>query len=75
MPHQRIRDCLLSEVPDLDVVVNATREKLVSCFRETNCSDRKIGVDEGNGFFGPRVPNLDDISERNEYDIRQHTPI
>jgi hypothetical protein len=33
MTKQCVADCLLPEVPDLDVIVNPTREQLVAGFR------------------------------------------
>lgn len=59
MTEQRIADCLLPEVPDLDIVVDSTREELVASFRQGYRGDRELGRYETYCVFRSRIPKLD----------------
>lgn len=58
MANQCICNGLLAQIPDLDVVVDATGEQLVACFGQAYGSYGKIGGDKGYCVLGSGVPDL-----------------
>jgi hypothetical protein len=74
VPEQAVCDGLLSQIPDLDVVVDSSREELVSSLGQTDGGDWEICRDEGYGVFCPRVPDLQARLEAFRYYVQATYP-
>lgn len=55
---QRICDGLFPQIPDLDVIVDASGEELVASFCQAYRGYGEVGRDECDGVFGSSVPDL-----------------
>ncbi|KAG9966904.1 WD40 repeat-like protein, partial [Aureobasidium melanogenum] len=57
MADQRIRDLLLPQIPDLDVVVDAARVQFVASLGQSYGGDREASLDEVDSGFLARIPD------------------
>ncbi len=58
---QRVCDGLFPQIPDLDVIIDASGEQLVTRFCQAYRGYGKVGGDECYGVFGSRVPDLSGV--------------
>lgn len=59
MALQVVSNTFFPQIPDVDIVVDASRVKLVAGLSQSYGSERELGFDEIDGGFLTRVPELD----------------
>ena len=55
---QRVCDRLFPQIPDLDVVIDASGEQLIASFSQAYRGYGEVGGDKCDGVFRSRVPDL-----------------